>query len=362
MNLKILTGWNVTMKYIILFSTLLAVMIYAPGSIAEEEEAEAVELKLSELTTKGVVTEKVERRRLRDTLQATAEVVFNETRRVVITARATGWIEKVTVFANQQVKKNQLLAEVYSPEFLSAQQEYLLIHARAQRQTAEDQTLLTDAEQRLRILGLTDKKIQHLAATGKPYPFLPVHSPISGTVISHELNAGDSVKRVQTLYVIADLHTLWANIALTESQLAQVQSGQTVLLSVKAYPQRRFTGKILSVGSKMDETTRTVKARALIDNPGRLLKTGMYADAQIEIGSGKPTLAIPVSAITQLQGQTTVFKIEGDEFHPQVVETGETRGSWAEIKIGLAEGDELATQGVFLLKSMLLKSQIGDAD
>lgn len=360
MNLKIMTGWNVSMRHLMFFSTLIAMMIYTSVSIAEEEEA--VELKLSELTTKGVVTEKVERRRLHDTLQATAEVAFNETRRVVIAARTVGWTEKVTVFANQPVKKHQLLAEVYSPEFLSAQQEYLLIHARAQRPTSEDQTLLTDAEQRLRILGLTDKKIRHLAATGKPYPFLPVHSPISGTVVSHELNAGDTVQRGQALYVIADLRKLWANIALTESLLAQVQPGQTVSLSVKAYPQHRFTGKILSVGAKMDEVTRTVKARALIDNPDRLLKAGMFADAQIEIGGDKPIMAIPTNAITQLQGQTTVFKVEGNTLHPQPIETGITRGGRTEIKVGLTTGDEIATQGVFLLKSLLLKSQIGDAD
>ena len=348
------------MKYAILFSMLIAVVIYAPGSIAEEEET--VELKLSELVAKGVVTEKVERRLIHDTLQSTSEIGFNESQRVVIAARTAGWTEKVAVFANQTVRKHQLLAEIYSPEFLSAQQEYLLIHARAQRPTSEDKTLLTDAEQRLRILGLTDKKIRRLAATGKPYPFLPVHSPISGTIVSHKLNAGDTVKRGQALYVIANLSSLWANIALTESQLSQIKPQQKVSLIVKAYPKHRFSGKILSVGAKMDEATRTVKARALIYNPDKLLKVGMFADAQIEIRAGKPILAVPNSAITQLQGQTIVFKVEHDDLHPQPIETGITRGGRTEVKVGLAAGDEIATQGVFLLKSLLLKSQIGDAD
>lgn len=348
------------MKYAIFFSMLIAAVIYTPGSRAEEEEA--VELKLSELIKKGVETEKVERRHIYDTLQATAEIDFNETHRVVIAARTAGWTQKVTVFANQTVKKHQLLAEIYSPEFLSAQQEYLLIHARAQRPSSDDKTLLTDAEQRLRILGLTDKKISHLAATGKPYSFLPVHSPINGTVVSHKLNVGDTVQRGQALYVIADLRSLWASVALAESQLAQVQPGQTVSLSVRAYPDNHFTGKILSVGANMDETTRTVKARALIENPDRLLKVGMFADAQIEIGAGKAIIAIPSGAITQLQGQTTVFKVEGNELHPQPIETGVTRGGRTEVKVGLTTGDEIATQGVFLLKSLLLKSQIGDAD
>ncbi len=360
MNLKLTMRWNMTMKQITLISTLIAVMLYASAVIAEEEET--VKLKLNEFASKGVVTEKVKLRTLRDTLQAPAEVTFNETRRVVITARTTGWIEKVAVFANQRVKKNQVLAEVYSPEFLSAQQEYLLINARAQRPASKDQTLLSDAEQRLRILGLTDKKIKQLAVSGKSYPFLPVHSPINGTVVSHRLNVGDTVKRGQVLYVVADLRNLWANIALTESQLAQVQRGQTVSLSVQAYPEHRFMGKILSVGAVMDEQTRTIKARALVGNPERLLKVGMFADARIEIGGGKPVLAIPAGSIVQFQGQTTVFKVEGDELQPQVIEAGTTRSGWTEIKVGLAAGDEVATQGVFLLKSMLLKSQIGDVD
>ena len=349
------------MKYAIFFSMLITAVIYAPGSIAEEEE-EAVELKLSELVTKGVVTEKVERRLIHNTLQSTSEIGFNENHRVVIAARTAGWTEKVAVFANQAVRKNQLLAEIYSPEFLSAQQEYLLIHARAQRPASEDKTLLTDAEQRLRILGLTDKKIRRLAATGKPYSFLPVHSPISGTIVSHKLNTGDTVKRGQALYVIANLSSLWANIALTESQLSQIKPQQKVSLIVKAYPKHRFNGKILSVGAKMDEATRTVKARALIYNPDRLLKAGMFADAQIETGAGEPILAVPNSAITQLQGQTNVFKVNGKELYAQPVETGITRGGMTEVKVGLVSGDIVATKGVFLLKSLLLKSQIGDAD
>ncbi len=362
MNLRIMTGWNVTMKHILFFSALIAVLLYTASSFADEEKEEAVELKLRELTEKGVVTQKVEQRTSYATLQATAEVAFNETRRVIVAARSSGWIEKVAVFANQSVKKYQMLAKVYSPEFLSAQQEYLLIHARSQRLTSEDQNLLSDAEQRLRILGLTEKEIQRLAASGKLYPFLPVHSPISGTVVSHAVSAGDSVQRGQALYVVADLRTLWANIALTESQLAQVRTGQTVSLSAKAYPQEHFKGKVLSVGAQMDEATRTIKARALINNPGKLLKAGMFADAQIEIGDGTAVLAIPAKAIVQFQGQTTVFKVKGDELQPQTIETGTTRGGWTEIKVGLSAGDEIATQGVFLLKSLLLKSQIGDVD
>ncbi len=345
---------------------LAAMPALAEKAAVQEGEAheEDVELKLDVLRSQGVATGKVERRRLRDTVRAAAEVRFNEKRRVVLTARSGGWAEKVTVFANQHVKKNQLLAEIYSPEFLSAQNEYLLILDRTKRGDGavaqENRSLLGDAKQRLRILGLTNKEIGRLAQTRKTYPFQHVHSPIRGSVIQHKLNAGGTIEPGQVLYVIASLHTVWSEIAVTEADLNKVRPGQAVMLTVKAYPDRRFTGKILSLGADMDEATRTVKARALIKNPGRLLRPGMFAETEIQVGGGQPVLAVPQSAVVLMKGAHTVFKAASDELHPQPVETGVTRSGWTEIKAGLTEGDEIAVKGLFLLKSMMLKSEFGE--
>lgn len=331
----------------------------------EGEHKEGAELRLEPLRARGVVTGKVQRKPLNEALRATAEIVYNETRRSVVTARSSGVTEKVTVFAHQRVRKNQLLAEIYSPEFLSAQQEYLLIHNRAQREAAaqglqDNRALLADAEQRLRILGLTDGEIRQLATTTKPFQYLHIHSPIAGTVIEHKINAGDAVQTGQTLYIISDLSTVWARIALPERSLSQVQPGQPVSLAVKAYPERRFTGKILSIGADMDETTRTLKARALIQNPGDILKPGMFAETEITTDGKESMLAVPTTALIQLKGQTTVFKVEGDELHPQPVETGNTHGDWTHIRTGLAAGEEVVVQGAFLVKSLLLKSEMGE--
>ncbi len=333
----------------------------------KEEHKEEVSLSLGALRKQGVMTGKVLRRGLAETLRAPAEIGFNESRRVVITARSGGWTEKVTVFANQRVGKNRLLAEIYSPEFLSAQQAYLLTYARAQRAAPEDITrdnkaLLADAEQRLRILGLTKKEIRQLATKQEPFPYLHVHSPITGTVVEHKLNTGDTVQPGQALYVIADLRTVWANIALTESKLAKVSPEQPVTLTVKAYPDLRFEGSILSLGAGMDEATRTVKARALVKNTGNRLKPGMFADAEIGVAEGDSVLVVPAEAVIRFEGRETVFKVEGDALHPQPVETGATRGGFTEIRAGLAEGEQIAVKGAFVLKSLALKSQIGDHD
>jgi len=331
------------------------------GQTAGGHEEGGAALRLEPLKAQGVRVAPVTPRPLGETLRAVAEIRFNEKRRVVLSARSGGWAEKVTVFANQQVKKHQLLASIYSPEFLSAQQEFLLILKRAQRRDdAQNRGLLEDARQRLRILGLTDREIDRLARSGKTYPFQHIHSPIRGTVVKHRLNTGDTVEPGQVLYVIADLRTVWAELALTEAQLGRVRPGQPVSLTVKAYPGMRFEGKVLSLGAGMDEATRTVKARALIRNPDRLLKPGMFAEAEITVASGEPVLAVPAAAVTLFKGQPSVFKLEGEELHPQAVQTGATRGGWTEITAGLAAGERIAVEGVFLLKSLLLKSEMGE--
>lgn len=330
-----------------------------------EKHEEAVELRVEPLLKQGLVVGTVRPRTLNQTIEATAEVAFNETQRAAITARAAGWVEKVSVYAGIHVSKGQLLAEINSPEFLSAQYEYLLILDRVKREQEkegqpESQALLAAAASRLRVLGLNDDEVRTLEETRESFPVQHIHSPIDGTVVSHQVNSGDAVEPGQALFVVAALNTVWADIDLTEARLGKVSAGQPVRLTVEAYPKRVFHGEILSLGAAVQEESRTVKARALIKNAERLLKPGMFARARIDIGSGGRDLMIPDEAVVLLQGKTTVFKVEGDRLEPQAVELGGGAGGWRSVKAGLRAGDRIAVKGAYLLKSLLLKSQIGD--
>ncbi|MFV1996451.1 MAG: efflux RND transporter periplasmic adaptor subunit [Acidiferrobacterales bacterium] len=312
------------------------------------------------LKEQGVIIEILRPKKLVELLQTNAEVRYNERRRVALTARSSGWAENVSVFANQRVKKNQLLAKIYSPEFLSAQHEYLLIFDRATHDGAENidnQSLLADARQRLQILGLTPSEIDKLSQTRKPFSHQHVHSPISGIVVEHKLTTGDTVIPGQQLYVIASLRTVWAELALTEMQLAKVQRGQKVTLSTKAYPGGQFHGKVLSVGAQMDETTRTVKARALIRNPRGRLKPGMFATAEIAVGVGLPTLALPESAVLRSPDGDWVVFVEAKPgyLEPVEIEVVRTVESSTIIK-GLKPGTRVVTKGAFFIQSELAKS------
>lgn len=323
----------------------------------EEHKEEGVELSPERQRAQGVVVAPLEPRPVPETLRAAAEIGFNENRRVVVTARSGGWAEKVGAFANERVRANELLAEIYSPEFLSAQQEYLLILDRAARAGETDaQSLLADAGQRLRLLGLTDEEIQELARTRKPYPLLHVHSPIQGTVVEHKLNTGDTVQPGQPLYVIADLSSVWARISLTETQLARVLPDQRVTLTVKAYPGERFRGKVLSLGANMDEATRTVKARAAIVNSGERLKPGMFADAEIAVGDRAPALALPEEAVLRnAEGEWVVYvEEEPGHFKPRKVKVLRNAGGQVVVD-GVKPGTRVVTKGAFFVQSELAK-------
>lgn len=153
---------------------------------------------------------------------------------------------------------------------------------------------------------------------------------------------------------------MWADLALNETQLSQVRPGAAITLVTQSYPERRFTGTLLSLGAAVNEATRTVTARALVQNSEGLLKPGMFAQAEIAVGSEREVLAVPAAAVLQLEGKPTVFKVEDGVFHAEAIEVGARRGDYIVVKAGLAVGDEIAVQGAFLLKSLMLKSQMGE--
>lgn len=320
----------------------------------------SVRLKPESLKAQGIVVKVLRSKPVREALRTTAEIRYNERRRVALTARASGWAEEVAVFANQRVKKGTLLAKIYSAEFLSAQHEYLLILDRARRAGASDadaQSLLSDARQRLTILGLSSKELDALATSRTPFKYQHVHSPISGIVVQHKLATGGTVTPGQLLYVVASLRTVWAEIALTETQLGKVRPRQKVSLTVKAYPGRRFRGKVLSIGSEVDEVTRTIKARALIQNSRSLLKPGMFADADVTVGRGRPVLSLPANAVLRSpDGDWMVFVEEKPgQFKPVEIKVVRSVGRQTIIK-GIKPGTRIVTRGAFFVQSELAKS------
>jgi RND family efflux transporter MFP subunit len=299
-------------------------------------------------------------------IAGTGELGFNSRRLAHLTARASGRIERIAAFRGERVAAGQVLAEIYSRDYLALQADVIQAAERADRLrgTPDEQAaraFLNAARANLVPLGVTEDEIDALVSTKSLRPYLSVRAPFGGRIIEQEAVAGDGVEPGASLFQIADLSTLWASVRVYEKDLADIRSGVAVLLRTQAFPGEEFSGRLVLIGAVVDEKTRTVEGRVEVPNPSERLKPGMYVEASIACGEKRRSLVIPESALQELESQSVVFlQAEPGVFEVRLVETGERTGGRVEIVRGLAEGDRVVTAGSFLLKSEMLKATMGE--
>ena len=298
---------------------------------------------------------------------AAGELEWNARRVVHLTARTPGRLERVAAVQGDRVREGQILAEIYSPDFLTLQAEYLQAAARAKRnagdgaEEAPARAGLSGARERLALLGLTAEEIGALDAAASPRPLLAVRAPLSGTVIASGIVAGDAVELGTSLFRLADPSTLWACLHIREEDLSAVRTGAEVVLRTHAYPGEEFRGRLVLVGDVVEAATRTVEGRVEILNPGGRLKAGMYVDASAETGGERRALAVPEESVQDDEGRLIVFVRTGERtFTRREVKTGERFGGFIEILEGVGEGETVVTSGSFLLRSEVRKGGLED--
>ncbi|MHC1696642.1 MAG: efflux RND transporter periplasmic adaptor subunit [Geobacteraceae bacterium] len=193
-------------------------------------------------------------------------------------------------------------------------------------------------------------------------PLLPVRSPISGIITEKHAIVGELSDPSKSLYTVADLSSVWVLIDINEKDLAKVHKGQPAIVTVVAFPDSKLKGRITYIADLVDQSTRTVKARIEVANPGRRLKPEMFATVELALAAGAPTvLAVPEESLQDLDGKKVVFVAEHeDEFVARQVETGRTAGGMVEIVAGLNAGDRYAVKGAFILKSEIKKGEMTD--
>jgi multidrug efflux pump subunit AcrA (membrane-fusion protein) len=186
-----------------------------------------------------------------------------------------------------------------------------------------------------------------------------VRSPREGVVIADFYKVGDKVNTVSPVHTIADFSKLWANFDVYEKDFAQVKIGQDILVYSMAYPNQVFEGKIVFISPRVDETSRTIKIRAAVQNPKSLLKLGMFVNADIVSQTDEEYLMAPSSAVQALGDKKIVFlRVDEGKFQPkEVVIKAETKDQTA-ISDGVREGDWIVGKGAFLLKSTFLADQL----
>ncbi len=300
-------------------------------------------------------------------IMAPGGLEFNARRLAHLTARRPGRVERVLAVSGDRVQAGQVLAEVYSPDYMSLQAEYLQAAERVQRLGANPaeapgaKAILDSARQRLFLVGATAVEVDSLAAVRVPRPLLAVRAPFAGTVIEANVLAGDHVELGANLFRLADPSVLWASLHIREEDMASLQAGAAAELRTQAYPGEIFRGRLLLIGDVLDEKTRTVNGRVEVANPAGRLKAGMFVEAALEGGAGRTVLAVPESAVQDDDGRAIVFVLTGERrFARREIETGERLGELVEVLQGLAAGETVATSGSFLLKSEMRKGSLED--
>ena len=297
-------------------------------------------------------------------IQTVGEITYDERQVKVVSAWIGGRIDKLYVnFTGIQVKRGDPLAQLYSPELISTQQEYILaLETRDKlKASGNDEALkaaddLVDAtKQRLRFWGISDAQIEEMKETCKVVcSQVTVHAPIGGTVIHKEAVEGQYLKTGDKLFTIADLSVIWVMADIYEYEMAWVKEGQKVAVTSVAYPGDVFTGTVSFIDPFLDKKTRSVKVRMDVPNKGLMLKPGMFVDARLKIPyeGHKPALAIPYSAVLDTGVRKLAYIDLGEgTFKAVEIQVGSRAGDWVPVVSGLEEGQRVAVSATYLLDS-----------
>jgi len=295
----------------------------------------------------GVRTATAKRGPLWRRIEATDYVGFDETRISHINIRTKGWITKLLVNAEgERVLKDELLFELYSPELVNAQKEYLQALRRG------DERLKSGADEKLRALGMIRTEIIKLAHRGSASENIQVVAPQDGVVSFLGVREGMYIQPNTTIMSLADLSSVWLQAEVFESQADWVAAGQAAEARLNYMPGEVFSGQVDYVYPILDPKTRTLRVRLHFDNPGERLKPNMYAQVSI-YGKLQPNaLSIPLEALIRAPYRDRVVVSLGDgKFRVHEVMTGMESGEWVEIIAGIEEGDKIVTSAQFLLDS-----------
>jgi Cu(I)/Ag(I) efflux system membrane fusion protein len=296
-----------------------------------------------------ISTIKIKMEKLTKELSAYSYLDFEEQNRKTIPAKFNGRIEKLFVDkTGDYVKKGEALFEIYSPDLVQAQNDFLI----ALNSSKSQNNSLTEAsKKKLELLGFTANQINDLKNSGKINLTLTYYSPISGTVIEKKVQEGMYVNEGTEIYELAELSALWNIAEVNETDLSFIKTGSKVILKVKAYPGEIFTGRVSFIYPVINPQTRTVKVRSEFSSMNNKLKPQMYGETLFSADAGSGLL-VPADAIIFTGNRNVVWiKTSDDMFEARDVDVGLRFGDKYQILSGLKQGDEVAASGGFLIDS-----------
>lgn len=346
----------------------------APKSAAvAAQQIEPVTITLSDEKRQliGVRTAVAGVRRIGRNIRTVGRVDLDETRLAYVNTRIAGWVKKLFVdFTGKDVKKGEPLLSIYSPDLVSAQEEYLLAlktqkslsPSSYQYLTESQDSLIESAKRRLLLWGIAPEQISELEKSGSPQTEMTILSPIQGVVIEKMVLDGAYIMPGMNLYKIADLSKIWVIADIYEYEVPLVGLGQEAKVELSYLPEKTFSAKVGYIYPTLDPMTRTVKVRIEVQNDDMLLKPEMFATVEIYTSS-KAVLAVPSEAVLD-SGVRQVVWVEKKSgvYEMREVKTGLRGEKFVQVLSGLRPGDKVVTSGNFLIDSeSRLRSGPGDA-
>lgn len=320
------------------------VPVYAHAQGAAPADVEISSAVVNEL---GVRTAEVELGTLAHSIRAVGYVGYDESSLNVITTRADGWIEKLAVSSvGDQVRRGQLLYELFSPKLATSEREYLVALK------SGDRGLIAASAERLRSLGFTPAQVQGLSHTHVVHDRVARRAEQAGVVVNLGVREGQYVMPATPVMKLADLRTVWILAEVDESRAALLASGEKAVARVDAFPGRLWQGAVDYVYPNLDPTTRSVRVRLRFANPGVKLLPNMFAHVHIEAAPQRRVLYIPQLALIQTgHSERVVVALGHGRFDVCPIETGFESGDRVQVLKGLRAGERVVVSAQFMLDS-----------
>ncbi len=307
----------------------------------------------------GVRTEAASLRVLTQTVRAVGRIEPDERRIYIVAPKFEGWIEQLHVNATGDVVKvGQPLFEVYSPDLVGAQREYLItaqgvaaMHGTVPEAQVGMKELVQASLQRLKNWDITEEDLRRLSVTGEAKRTMTYRSPVSGIVLEKAALKGMRFMPGEMMYKIADLSTVWIIADVFEQDIGLVKVGQAAMVSVDAFLGRELKTRVAYIYPTLNVATRTIPVRLEIANGGGLLRPGMYAQVELSAtGNRKRVVTVPNSAVIH-SGRREIILVELGEgrYEAREVKLGRHADDYIEVKEGVQEGEKVVVSANFLI-------------
>lgn len=307
----------------------------------------------------GVRSVAVSPRVIAESIRTTGYVDYDQEHVVNINARINGWIEKLYIaYVGQQVHKGQRLLDIYSPELVLTEEDFLRSRRLAGASEgsspaqSDGRELMSAAQARLRLMGISESEVRRLEKSGEVSETIPLASIATGVVTQIKAVEGAHVKAGDDLYTVADLSQVWVYADIYERELADVKIKQRAEVTSDALAGKTFHGEVAYIYPNVNEQTRTVRVRLEFMNPERLLKPGMYVKTTLIDESPEKRLAVPTEAVLNSGVRHLVIVDKGEgHFEPREILIGSESSGHYPVLSGLRDGERVVTSAQFLIDS-----------